>query len=988
MASLERTAYPRLGDRLSERELQHAYTLADEERDFIRRIAHGNSGRLTLAIMLKTRQCLGYFPSLDDVPLAIRRHLAKALGLPVSTALTEADHLKTSRSRYRLSIRAHLGSRLYADAGAEFITPVIIATAHIMSDPADLINVAVEKLIKANIELPAFSTLDRLVGHLRQKVHEELYAKITDHLTDDQRKILDGLLTVRDDETVTDFARLKETPGPASLGNVRRWADRLAELDALLDTEPFLESLPHTKIRQFAAEAKALSIGDIRGVMTARRRYTLLLCLLHRVQTFTRDELGDMFVRRLRRTRNSANDRLKAMQDKHRTIEENLIATFGQVLHHAKAEDGDEALGRQVRQVLNEQGGIEGLGAQVAAVSAYHNGNYFPLLWPVHAKHRAVLFRVLDLLQVEAATQDTAVLDALVVVREHRHARRDYLPADIDLNFASTRWRAFVTTKISGKAMLDRRALEVCVFTHVARGLESGDLYVVGSSAYADYRAQLLPWIECQDRVSDYCEAVGLPASGHDLITELKSQLTQLAAEVDVSFPENSELTIDPDGVPHLKRAKPTPLPNGFQAFEATVRQRMPERHLLDMLKHVHHWIPYTRHFGPPSGSEPKLKNVTKRYLFTIFGYGCNLGPSQTARHAPETINRHTMRRINAQHVNGNKLEAAVADVINEYGRFDLPRFWGSGTAAIADGTHIELRENNLLGETHIRYGGYGGIAYHHVADSYIALFCNFIACGVWEAVYILDGLLQNTSELKPDTLHADTHGQNEPVFGLAYLLGIKLFPRMRNWNDVIFYRPDKSASYRHIDALFGATVDWRLIEKHWRDMMQVILSIQAGKVLPSMLLRKLGSHNRTNTLYRAFRELGRIMRTLFLLRYISEAEFRQTIRAETTKIESFHSFMDWIGFGGPVIKSGDPVEQAKQLKYMDLVANTIMLHNVVDLTNVLAGMAADGYSVTKDNIARLSPYLREHIRRFGQYVLDMSRLPSPLEPKLLPIAA
>jgi hypothetical protein len=56
--------------------------------------------------------------------------------------------------------------------------------------------------------------------------------------------------------------------------------------------------------------------------------------------------------------------------------------------------------------------------------------------------------------------------------------------------------------------------------------------------------------------------------------------------------------------------------------------------------------------------------------------------------------------------------------------------------------------------------------------------------------------------------------------------------------------------------------------------------------------------------------------RTLtFLLRFVSEAELRQSIRAETTKIESHNDFLDWIGFGGPVIKSGDPVEQLKQVK-------------------------------------------------------------------------
>lgn len=298
----------------------------------------------------------------------------------------------------------------------------------------------------------------------------------------------------------------------------------------------------------------------------------------------------------------------------------------------------------------------------------------------------------------------------------------------------------------------------------------------------------------------------------------------------------------------------------------------------------------------------------------------------------------------------------------------------------------MELRENNLLGERHIRYGRYGGIAYHHISATYIALFSNFIACGVWEAVYILDALLQNRSDFEVDTVHADTHGQSEPVFALAYLLGIELLPRMRTWNDAVFYRPNNDARYRHIDAPFSKTVDWKLIETHWQDMIQVVLSIQAGLVLPSMLLRKLGSHSRQNRLYRAFRELGRVVRTLFLLRFVSEGDLRQSIRAETTKIESYNDFLDWIGFGGPVLKSGDPVEQLKQVKYMDLVANAIMLHNVADLTDVLSAMADEGLPVTRELASHTSPYMRDHLRRFGRYSLDMEDLPPALQPRPLPI--
>jgi Tn3 transposase DDE domain len=64
---------------------------------------------------------------------------------------------------------------------------------------------------------------------------------------------------------------------------------------------------------------------------------------------------------------------------------------------------------------------------------------------------------------------------------------------------------------------------------------------------------------------------------------------------------------------------------------------------------------------------------------------------------------------------------------------------WGTGKKAAADGSKFEIYENNLNSEYHIRYGGYGGIAYHLVSDKYIALFTHFITCGVWEGIYFLD---------------------------------------------------------------------------------------------------------------------------------------------------------------------------------------------------------------------------------------------------------
>ena len=91
---------------------------------------------------------------------------------------------------------------------------------------------------------------------------------------------------------------------------------------------------------------------------------------------------------------------------------------------------------------------------------------------------------------------------------------------------------------------------------------------------------------------------------------------------------------------------------------------------------------------------------------------------------------------------------------------------------------------------------------------------------GVWEAVYIIDGLIENTSDIQPDTLHADTQGQSLIVFGIAHLLGINLMPRIRNWKDLIMYRPDKDAQYEYIDSLFTATIDRELIRTYCREMI------------------------------------------------------------------------------------------------------------------------------------------------------------------------
>lgn len=142
---------------------------------------------------------------------------------------------------------------------------------------------------------------------------------------------------------------------------------------------------------------------------------------------------------------------------------------------------------------------------------------------------------------------------ALTFLVEHEQHRGKYLPNVIDLSFANEQWQRTIYVRRKKQVMLDRRHLEVCIFTHVAAELKTGDFCVLGSEQFADYREQLLPWETCEPLVAEYCREVGLPATGVALVEHLKSELTKIGREIDYGVPTNGgQLSISPKGEPFL----------------------------------------------------------------------------------------------------------------------------------------------------------------------------------------------------------------------------------------------------------------------------------------------------------------------------------------------------------------------------------------------------------------------------------------------------
>jgi len=270
------------------------------------------------------------------------------------------------------------------------------------------------------------------------------------------------------------------------------------------------------------------------------------------------------------------------------------------------------------------------------------------------------------------------------------------------------------------------------------------------------------------------------------------------------------------------------------------------------------------------------------------------------------------------------------------------------------------------------------------VSDQYIALFSHFISCGAHESWYILDGVANNDMDIQPSILHGDTHAQNYVVFALAYLLGIQLMPRIRGISKLSFFKASAKDKYVNIESLFDESIQWQYIEQQLPEMLRIVLSIKKGIITPSASLRRLNTYNKKNALFIAFQELGKAVRTSFLLRIIDDMELRKIIHRETNKTEQHHAFSDWLFFGnGGIIRHNDLFDQEKILKYHHLVTNLVVLFNTHHMTKALEALKQEGYPIAMDDVTHLSPYHNFGLNLLGSYQPDLKRKLEPIALKL-----
>jgi len=267
LALIERTAYPRFGRNPSKSELARLYTPTFREIELARRTTRGEEQSLAFLAMLKSFQRLGYFPALEQVPEAVISHLRSRLGVEADTPAVPP---RRSRQRHRDAIREHLGVKVFDEGARRIATEAVDNAALSMDDPADLVNVAIEELIKERFELPAFSTLDRLTKHTRYAVNSRLFSRVDERMTDAMKRSLDALLEAGPSGR-SDLNLLKEVPKSATRKNLSEMQERLLWLQSLGDTTVLLKGIPNQKVEHLSAQARSLDAAELMDFGLERR---------------------------------------------------------------------------------------------------------------------------------------------------------------------------------------------------------------------------------------------------------------------------------------------------------------------------------------------------------------------------------------------------------------------------------------------------------------------------------------------------------------------------------------------------------------------------------------------------------------------------------------------------------------------------------------------------------------------------------------------
>lgn len=156
-----------------------------------------------------------------------------------------------------------------------------------------------------------------------------------------------------------------------------------------------------------------------------------------------------------------------------------------------------------------------------------------------------------------------------------------------------------------------------------------------------------------------------------------------------------------------------------------------------------------------------------------------------------------------------------------------------------------------------------------------------------------------------------------------------------------------------------------QLVGEEWDTIVRIVASLKNGLAPAHVIIQRLA--NRGDKVAKALQALGRVIKTIYILRYVCDPKLRRHVHLQLNRGESRHSLAKVIFFDNRgVFKTSDYEEIMNKASCLSLVSNAVLVWNTHHMQQIVDRMRREGYQVEDDTLARISLYRSRTLLHMG----------------------
>jgi TnpA family transposase len=517
---------------------------------------------------------------------------------------------------------------------------------------------------------------------------------------------------------------------------------------------------------------------------------------------------------------------------------------------------------------------------------------------------------------------------------------------------------------------------KVLLFENVAASIKAGTLNLQHSYKYRAFDNYLIPQDVWRTRKSEFLRRAGLEASDNfqKVFSDLKQKLQfhyQITNE-NLNAGKNEYAKVDTEGGIRIST------PKVEQNDSDIITDLFPQNQfisLFEVLSTINKFSKFLDCFQHWQIKYNREKPEAKTFIAGIIGYGCNLGIHKIAK-ISRNINQNELENTVNWYFASDNLNNANDKILKLMEHLQLPQVFKKDenkTHTSSDGQKFNIGVDSLNANYSYKYFGKGkGVSvYSFIDESHRLFYSTVISSSEREAAYVIDGLMYN-DVLQSDIHSTDTHGYSEMIFGIAHLLGISFAPRIKQFEEQRLYSFERKVDLKTLGyaLLPDGQINTKIIWQNWDDILRFVTTIKLKETPASQLLRRLSSYSRQHPLYRALKEFGKIIKSIFMLKYIDDVKLRQMIEKQLNKLESSNKLSKAVFYGNnQEFQQSTKEEQLIAEGCKRLIENSIICWNYLYLSQLIYNAETEAQKQSLiQTIKNSSVVTWHHINLHGEY--------------------